>query len=90
MPDRANSWAQLEILQPSIAGAPVIALDSGLSFQNLPVRLRPGQTPTLAASHPSTMSETRSRGYSLFGFDKLSPNGNGQEFVKGRFTPEPS
>ena len=90
MPDRANPWAQLEILQPSIAGAPVIALDSGLSFQNLRVRLRPGQTPTLAAFHPSTMPETRSRGYSLFGFDKLSPNGNGRASINGQLTPEPS
>jgi hypothetical protein len=78
MPYRANSRAQFGICLPSLSAEP-----DGVQLHRI-------QTATPAASHPSTMSETRARGYSLFGFDKLSPNGNLRESIKEQFTPQPS
>lgn len=90
MQDRATSWAKFGTLQRPTSGDPDIAMKLDLETQTLRVRLCQGQTRNPAAFRPSSMSETRARRYSLIGFDKLSPNGNGQQFIKGQFTPEPS
>jgi hypothetical protein len=90
MPDRANSWAQIESHWTSIACAASTESDFGLESQTILGRLRQSQTPVEAVFYLTTMSQTQARGYSLWGFDKLSPNGNGQASIQGQFMTKPS
>jgi hypothetical protein len=89
MSDRANSWDQFESHRKSIADARSTELHAGLSFQTSLGWLRQSQTPVVAAFHPTTTSQTQAPCYSLFGFDKLSPNGNGQASIQGQFMTKP-
>jgi hypothetical protein len=89
MSDRADSWDQFENHRKSFADARSTELHAGLSFQTILGRLRQSQTPAVAAFHPTTMSKTQAHCYSLYGFDKLSPNGNGQASIQGQFMTKP-